>query len=553
MARKINGRCVAGAFARWVEWTDEVLDMREKLALAVTRFAKRAMNAAFAKWAHITEVELNRKRILIEHVAKRMNRTVGFLFEQWWKYVDFELRMRATLEKAVKLMQNRVLGAAWSKWAHCVEEARAKRHFTRSCWRRWTFSVGLCKDESEREKKLAVVLKRMMFGNSQRVFAGWRLIIQRNKRFFRKQQALKRAISAGDAVIRQKRKALVILGWRAWRYQMVDQEKMALVKKMLAARLSAAKGTFFARWWSYVEAQRAELAKFASAKELRHKMLRRAALHQWRSAVLQGAAEMEQKLAKAMEWAFGASLAMTMSKWRAAVAEEKTKRRAMQRIVALLTGFGLENLGAHVLQAWLEVCREKQRGTAHLRKADNHRKGVVMEAAFLSWRVQAAPLSEADHLKALGRGRDDVWDKDYDSDDNPTELHATILVRRTRAMFDGRDPDSDDETRDDVEAAKKAAPASGLKGVLSRAKQIASKPFEALSPKKKPAAAAKNASPASYSSSSDDEATVTTPPGPGGAMSSRAPDSSAPRRCASCGAPEAKVGQKFCPECGARA
>ena len=114
------------AFARWVEWTDEVLDMRETLLLAVTRFAKRAMNAAFAKWAHITEVELNRKRILIEHVAKRMNRTVGFLFEQWWKYVDFELRMRATLEKAVKLMQNRVLGAAWgTPWAHCVEEATA--------------------------------------------------------------------------------------------------------------------------------------------------------------------------------------------------------------------------------------------------------------------------------------------------------------------------------------------------------------------------------------------------------------------------------------------
>ena len=139
--------------------------------------------------------------------------------------------------------------------------------------------------------------------------------------------------------------------------------------------------------------------------------------------------------------------------------DRQTKRRAMQRIVALLTGFGLENLGAHALQAWLEVCREKQRGTAHLRKADNHRKGVVMEAAFLSWRVQAAPLSEADHLKALGRGRDDVWDKDYDSDDNPTELHATILVRRTRAMFDGRDPDSDDETRDDVEAAKKVGEA----------------------------------------------------------------------------------------------
>ena len=170
--------------------------------------------------------------------------------------------------------------------------------------------------------------------------------------------------------------------------------------------------------------------------------------------MLQGAAEMEKKLAKAMEWAFGASLAMTMSKWRAAVAEEKTKRRAMQRIVALLTGFGLENLGAHVLQAWLEVCREKQRGTAHLRKADNHRKGVVMEAV-LSWRVQAAPLS--------ARTTSRRWDEGATTSGTRITTRTTTRRRpvpfwsgRARsAMFDGRDPDSDDETRDDVEAAKR--------------------------------------------------------------------------------------------------
>ena len=142
--------------------------VRDVIRSVASELVVRSGHSAQSNPEAIEEV----RRILIEHVAKRMNRTVGFLFEQWWKYVDFELRMRATLEKAVKLMQNRVLGAAWGKWAHCVEEARAKRHFTRSCWRRWTFSVGLCKDESEREKKLAVVLKRMMFGNSAGAITG---------------------------------------------------------------------------------------------------------------------------------------------------------------------------------------------------------------------------------------------------------------------------------------------------------------------------------------------------------------------------------------------
>ena len=95
--------------------------------------------------------------------------------------------------------------------------------------------------------------------------------------------------------------------------------------------------------------------------------------------------------------------------------------------------------------------------------------------AFLSWRVQAAPR-EADHLKALGRGRDDVWDKDYDRTttrraprDHFGQAHA--------AMFDGRDPDSDDETRDDV-AAKRRRPRAGSRASC-RAKQ-SREPFSAL-------------------------------------------------------------------------
>ena len=173
-----------------------------------------------------------------------------------------------------------------------------------------------------REAKLALVVKRLMFGNLARVFAGWRLIPQRNKRFFRKQQALKRAIAAGDETIKRKRKALVATAWRGWRCQMVDQEKMALVKKMLAARLSTAKGTFFGSGGPTSRRSGRSSRGSPSAKELR-KMLRRTS----GKRRAQGAAEMEKKLAKAMEWAFGAS-SMTMSKWRAAVAEKTAPRDA---------------------------------------------------------------------------------------------------------------------------------------------------------------------------------------------------------------------------------
>ena len=217
-----------------------------------------------------------------------------------------------------------------------------------------------------REAKLALVVKRLMFGNLARIFAGWRLIPQRNKRFFRKQQALKRAVAAGDETIKRKRKALVATAWRGWRFQMVDQEKLALVKRMLSKRLGAAKGTFLGRWWTYVEYRRAKLTKFASAKETFARMRQRAAYARWAEATRAADAELEAKLAKAMEFAFGATLALTVNKWRAVVAESKQKKLAMQRIAALLTGFGLENLALHVTRAWLELARAPRKRQARV-------------------------------------------------------------------------------------------------------------------------------------------------------------------------------------------
>ena len=62
------------------------------------------------------------------------------------------------------------------------------------------YILGLKKEDKLREEKLRSILQKMMFGNVSRVWGGWRLIIARNKRFFRKQQALKRALAQGDEV-----------------------------------------------------------------------------------------------------------------------------------------------------------------------------------------------------------------------------------------------------------------------------------------------------------------------------------------------------------------
>ena len=401
-----------------------------------------------------------------------------------------------------------------------------------------------------REAKLALVVKRLMFGNIARVFAGWRLIPQRNKRFFRKQQALKRAVAAGDETVKRKRKALVATAWRGWRFQMVDQEKLELVKKMLSKRLGAAKGTFLGRWWTYVEYRRAKLQKFASARETYEKMCRRAAFARWAEAMRFAEAELEAKLAKAMEFAFGATLALTLSKWRALVAESRRKKMAMQRIAALLTGFGLENLALHVLRAWLESARERRRSARRVFRADAHRRAKTLDAAFLSWKVQSQPLRQADYLKAIGENADDVWDRDFDDRGDPTELRAQMLVRRARAMFDGRDPDADDEAREDLEAIRSATPSrakSSAKGLVSRVRSRA---------------ASLASSPVSKhldSDSDDDDALArrsSTPVGAGvgGRPSARPPASSAAVGASFCGECGAKFAarKKFCSECGER-
>ena len=708
--RRMSRRALGGAFGRWAEWLEEVLEMREKLASALARMNKRAVHAAFDTWAHAAAVEAERRRILLAHVAKRMNKSLGVVFAEWRDHVEFELRMRHVLDKAMRLMGNRARTAAWARWREKVEEGRAvkmaMRKFVygaqahafarwrefyadvltlrriasamahaehqslRRCvdkwvafvegeldlkekyktaalkffgnvkqkcftewvkytvtmlrvkqlmgnglrrqakralrawseeatvakalrtksaflqqnsaagvgrrafriwiatmrgerhWRlrhsRWAFTRWLeteqrRKEEAMREAKLALVVKRLMFGNLARIFAGWRLIPQRNKRFFRKQQALKRAVAAGDETIKRKRKALVATAWRGWRFQMVDQEKLALVKRMLSKRLGAAKGTFLGRWWTYVEYRRAKLTKFASAKETFARMRQRAAYARWAEATRAADAELEAKLAKAMEFAFGATLALTVNKWRAVVAESKQKKLAMQRIAALLTGFGLENLALHVTRAWLDLARARRESAKRVFRADKHRRAKTLDAAFLSWKVQSQPLSQGDYLKAIGSNADDIWDRDFDDRGDPTSVHAQTLVRRTRAMFDGRDPDFDDEAREDLEAIRLGTPApSAKKGIVSRVRSRAA----SLASPQNARASPQNAD----SDSDDDDAMVTrrarTPVGEGvgGRPTARPPASSAvvgARFCGECGAKFAGV-KKFCSECGER-
>ena len=108
---------------------------------------------------------------------------------------------------------------------------------------------------------------------------------------------------------------------------------------------------------------------------------------------------MDAKLAKAMEHAFGNSIAFVLAKWRGLVQDEKQKKMAMQRLVGLLAGCQLENLGVHVIHGWRDVVRQSQLGTSHLRKADNHRK---YKTGFLLPCLKSCRAADA--VRATGSG-----------------------------------------------------------------------------------------------------------------------------------------------------
>ena len=381
--RKFVYGAQAHAFARWREFYADVLTLR-RIASAMAHAEHQSLRRCVDKWVAFVEGELDLKEKYKTAALKFFGNVKQKCFTEWVKYTVTMLRVKQLMGNGLRRQAKRAL-RAWSEEATVAKVLRTKSAFLQQNsaagvgrrafriwiatmrgerhWRlrhsRWAFTRWLeteqrRKEEAMREAKLALVVKRLMFGNLARIFAGWRLIPQRNKRFFRKQQALKRAVAAGDETIKRKRKALVATAWRGWRFQMVDQEKLALVKRMLSKRLGAAKGTFLGRWWTYVEYRRAKLTKFASAKETFARMRQRAAYARWAEATRAADAELEAKLAKAMEFAFGATLALTVNKWRAVVAESKQKKLAMQRIAALLTGFGLENLALHVTRAWLD-------------------------------------------------------------------------------------------------------------------------------------------------------------------------------------------------------
>ena len=155
------------------------------------------------------------------------------------------------------------------------------------------------------------------------------------------------------------------------------------------------------------------------------------------------------------------------------------------------------------------------------------------------------PLSDADHAKMLGQGADDVWDHDYDDKGDTTQVHAQVLVRRTRAMFDGLNPDSDEDTQDLIEEDRRATPGTGMRGVMSRAMKI-SQSGAGAAPKTAPQGGALT------DPESDDAVSMRSAArGVGGRMSSVPPASSAGGAyCRSCGAKFTRPGAKFCSECG---
>ena len=151
------------------------------------------------------------------------------------------------------------------------------------------------------------MLKQMMFGN----MAG----VHRLAPHHPPQQAIPtsasrpRSNSPSPRATRSsaQKRQLYLAAWRAWK---ASGKQMGTVKQMLSERF-AERRERTARWWSYVEYRRAKLEKFSSAKELHQRLLLRSSLTQWVDAQNAGAAEMDAKLAKAMEHAFGNSIALS--------------------------------------------------------------------------------------------------------------------------------------------------------------------------------------------------------------------------------------------------
>jgi hypothetical protein len=499
MAKFVYG-AQAAAFTRWVEKWEEAVIMR-KIAMAIGYASEGLLQRCMEKWVIFAATVKEEREKYKAAVLKFFGSITRKSFEAWLKYTATMVRVKEIMGNGQKRKAKEAL-RAWSEEAVVAKVQRSKSGFLASKtaagvgrrafgiwivtmrgvrhWRlrhlrahfqEWTFNLGSRKEDLRREEKLKYVLQKMMFGSVSRVWGGWRLIIARNKRFFRKQQAIKRAVAQGDDVIKRKRKKLVAAAWRAWR---VDSGKMAAVKQMLGKIMRGKMGTFFARWWVYVEHRRAKLEKFSMAKDLHENLTKHMAFIQWADAATKAAADMDAKLATALEFAFGNSIAFVLSKWRAIVAESKQKKFAMQRLIGLLTGFGSVNLGKHTLLAWRQVVRDAQVGTHHLRKAESHYRNRMLDSCFLSWKIQSMPLTPGQHLKMLGERGDDVWDRDYDDAGDPTQLHAQVLVRRVRSMYDGHDPDTDDETAEDIVSIRGRTPDSGTQGVAGRAKAFAS-------------------------------------------------------------------------------
>jgi len=124
---------------------------------------------------------------------------------------------------------------------------------------------------------------------------------------------------------------------------------MSAVKHMLGRMLRRAQGSCYTRWWAYVEGRRVKRVNTAAARRLHGNLTLHIAFIKWADAATSAAAAMHAKVAQAMEFAFGNSVAFVLAKWHAVVKESKGKKTAMQRLVRLLSGFQTGNLGGAVL------------------------------------------------------------------------------------------------------------------------------------------------------------------------------------------------------------
>jgi hypothetical protein len=582
---RVSFRRLGGAFDRWFAFITEKRVSRRASRRAVGYFSRIASRTAYRGWVaaaarrRSTRARSTRALVLCAmHIEGRSFRrwrrgAASFSKERanqvvkthatrrlascarvWFKETLISKKLRA--KRAVVLLRRafwtgRRAFRVWTVTTRGVRHWRLRR--SREAFATWTGYVHAAKEVQIREAMFAFVVRRIVFGTVARVFLGWRSILSRNARFFRKRRVLRVVVAAAAKTVRRNRRVAVATAWRAWRLQTVDPEKVRRVRVLLRERLVQTKGACVSGWRTYAARRRAKTNASRTANASRSRFLKRVGFREWREAARAAERETRLKASRASAFAFRKRLCVSVTRWRVSVAAAARKTRAVRRVVRALAEFWVLNFGREALRAWLRLVRERRRSATRARGAETYRRFKVTESAFLSWKVFSTPVSAADHPTAFGSFASDVWDDDFDDRGDPVEVRARVLVRRARAMFEGRNPDEEEDVSEDEASTRFPAPRVANSKRLSSSVETRTSPAKGttLNP-----ASARTTRVSDFDSDFDSGFESDARRAPfgarvGGAPSSRPPASSAAGVgfCGECGAKYA-VKKKFCVACG---